>query len=466
MHDIHATSSCNLLYGEQIMKFTDKFIANMIPKAKQYVKRESDGFAIRMLPSGFKTWLFIYTLAGKRRQMNLGDYPDISLAKARDRATDARQAFKDGKDPQEVGFEWHKNPERERREAAKRIEEDRLNPTVRQLMHEYIERHAKVLKRETSRIEDERLLNKDVIPAWGDRKAKDIKKRDVVLLLESVLERGPALSNNILKVTRKMFNFGVERDMLEYTPFTGVKPLAPIVQRDRTLSEDEIRALWNTELPKASMSPETKRILKLILVTGQRPGEVAGIHAREVDGQWWTIPPERAKNKTAHRVYLTKTALELLGESEGYFFPSPKNGLLDKNDVIIDTHIDDNAVAYAIRKNLKDYKPRRKIKGETLKMVKVAEDKKIAIDHFTPHDLRRTAATCLAGIGFSDETIDAVLGHKKTGVVKIYNRHKYDSEKQKALEAWERKLKRITSGKGSGNVISITTAKNKASAAG
>jgi hypothetical protein len=81
------------------MKFTDKFILNMIPKAKQYVKRESGGFAIRMLPSGFKTWLFIYTLAGKRRQMNLGDYPDISLAKARDRATDARQAFKDGKDP-------------------------------------------------------------------------------------------------------------------------------------------------------------------------------------------------------------------------------------------------------------------------------------------------------------------------------------------------------------------------------
>ena len=153
------------------------------------------------MASGFKTWLFIYTIAGKRRQMNLGDYPDISLAKARDRATDARQAFKDGKDPQEVGFEWHKNPERERREAAKRIEEDRLNPTVRQLMHEYIERHAKVLKRETSRIEDERLLNKDVIPAWGDRKAKDIKKRDVVLLLESVLERGPALSNNILKAS-------------------------------------------------------------------------------------------------------------------------------------------------------------------------------------------------------------------------------------------------------------------------
>ena len=99
-------------------------------------------------------------------------------------------------------------------------------------------------------------------------------------------------------------------------------------------------------------------------------------------------------------------------------------------------------------------------------MVKVAEDKKIAIDHFTPHDLRRTAATCLAGIGFSDEIIDAVLGHKKTGVVKIYNRHKYDNEKQKALEAWERKLKRITSGKGSGNVILIDTAKNKSSAVG
>ena len=367
--------------------------------------------------------------------MNLGDYPDISLAKARERANEARLALKNGKDPQEIGIEWHSNPVRERREALQREEEDRRNPTVRQLAHEYMERHAKIMKRESSWIEDERLLNKDVLPIWGDRKANEIKKRDVMRLLESVLQRGPALCNNILKVTRKMFNFAVERDILEHTPFTGVKSPAPITERDRTLSEAEIRAFWNTELPKASMTPATKAILKLILLTGQRPGEVAGMHSREIEDNWWTIPAERAKNNTLHRVFLTETALELIGNQNGFVFPSrSKQG-----------HIDENAVAYAIRRNLKDYKPRRAIKGDSIRMVKVAENRKMELDHFTPHDLRRTAATFLALLGYSDEIIDAVISHKKIGVIKLYNRHKYDNEKKAALESWEQKLLNILS---------------------
>ncbi|OHB54679.1 MAG: hypothetical protein A2Y12_19155 [Planctomycetes bacterium GWF2_42_9] len=443
------------------MKFTDPYIRNLKPKDKMYQVRESDGYGVRVLPSGLRIFIFVYTIAGKRRQMNLGDYPDVTLAKARERLIDVRQALKDGKDPQEIGFEWHKNPEREKREAVKAEEEDRCNPTVKKLAEDYMNRHAKVNKRESSWKEDERLLNVNVLPFWGDRKAKDIRRRDVKLLLETYQDR-PALCNNVLKVTRKMFNFAVDDEIIDMTPFANIKAPVQITSRERTLSEDEIKALWTSELPKASMSAETKRILKLILVTGQRPGEVAGIHAKEVDGLWWTIPAERAKNKTTHRVYLTKTALELLGESEGYFFPSPKNGQTEKDGVtIINTHIDDNAVAYAIRRNLKDYKPRRAIKGESISMVKVAEDKKMEMEHFTPHDLRRTAATMLAQLSFSDETIDAVLGHKKTGVVKIYNRHKYDLEKQKALEAWERKLNSIITVKES-NVISIDSRKQKA----
>jgi len=440
------------------MKFSDKYIAGLKPKEKMYQIRESDGFGVRVLPSGLRIFVFIYTITGKRRQMNLGDYPDVSLSKARDRAGDARQVLKDGKDPQEFGFEWHKNPERDRREAARKAEEDLRNPTVEELAKEYMKRHAKVLKRESSWKEDERLLNKDVLPVWGERKANDIRRRDCVLLLESFVDR-PALCNNILKVTRKMFNFALERDILEFSPFTGVKCPAPITHRERTLSEDEIKALWNTELPKASMSDEVKRILELILVTMQRPGEVAGIHAREIEGRWWTIPPERSKNKITHRVYLTDLALQLLGDSKGYYFPSPVIRT-DEAGKIIEAHIDENAVAYAIRRNLKNYQPRRAIKGETISMVKVKDDRKMEIEHFTPHDLRRTGATFLAQLNFSDETIDAVLGHKKQGVVKIYNRHKYDVEKQGALEAWERKLKSITAGT-KGKVIPISQKKAK-----
>ena len=443
------------------MRFTDKYILSLKPQEKMCQVREGEGFGIRVLPSGVKIWFFIYTLGGKRRQMNLGDYPDISLSDARDRLLDVRREFKDGRDPQEAGFEWHSNPEREKREAAKTAEEERKNPTVKLLSEDYMTRHAKINKRESSWKEDERLLEKNILPLWGNRKATSIRKRDCVALLDTYLDR-PALCHNILKLTRKMFNFAVEKDILEFSPFTGVKAPVQINHRERVLSEDEVRAFWTTELPKASMSAEVKGILKLALLTGQRVGEICGICKGEIDGNWWTIPAERTKNGVTHRVHLTKSALDVLTEQVGdYYFPSPKNGLPDENGVPQYCHIDENAVAYAIRRNLKNYKPRRPIKGKTVSMVKVAEDRKMEMEHFTPHDLRRTCATFLAQLGCSDEVIDAVLNHKKTGVIKIYNRHKYDLEKQKALEAWERKLLCIITGNKT-NVIPISSGKRSA----
>lgn len=422
------------------MKFTDKYIYNLKPKDKMYQLREGDGFGIRILSSGVKIWIFTYTIAGRRRQMNLGSYPGITLANARARLLDVRKAFKDGQDPQEVGFVWHRNPEREKREAEEAAEQERKKPTVRKLADEYMTLHAKINKRETSWKEDERLLNKDVLPLWGERKACDIKKRDCVLLLEAFMDR-PALCHNILKLTRKMFNFSVERDILKHTPFTGVKAPVQISHRERVLSEDEIRALWTTELPKASMSTEVKNILKIALLTGQRVGEICGITPQEIDGEWWTIPGQRTKNGVTHRVYLTKTVRSILGTPKGeYYFPSPKINNTNKNGIPANNHINKNAVSSAVRRNLKGYKGRRITEGEKLKMVKVREDRKMELDHFTPHDLRRTCATFLSGIGQSDEVIDALLNHKKTGVIKIYNHNNYAAEKQVALEAWECKL--------------------------
>lgn len=458
-------------------RFTDKAISNLKPQTKQYYLWEGDGFAIRVTPAGVKTpngaktWLFIYTFQGKRREMNLGRYPTVTLATARERLTDVRKSLSNGIDPQEVGFVWHKNPERVRREVARQSEEDRRNPTVKQLAKEYMEKHANVNKRASSAKEDQRLLDKDVLSVWGDRKAKDIRKRDVILLLENASKRGAALTHNIFKLVRKMYNFAVSRDILENTPCAGVNidEIAMITSRDRVLKEpqdnngvDEILTFW-AEVDKASMSSEVKRILKLILATGQRPGEVAGIHSSEVDGNWWTIPVERRKVKEKskvkpqpHRVYLSKLALELLGSPcplSGYYFPSPVIKT-DDNDNPIYNHIDENAVAYAIRRNLKDYVPRRAIKGDKISMVEVPDAKKMVMEHFTPHDLRRTCSTRLAELGFRDEINDAILGHAKQGVLGIYNRYKYDKEKQMAMEAWERKIKSIITGEKS-NVIQI-----------
>jgi integrase len=381
-------------------RFTDKFVASLRPTEKEYWVREGHGFAIRVLPSGEKVWYYIYTFDHRKRYMRLfpGGYPGVALADARKAFDAAKVKVQNGLDP----LEEDRTAREERRKA----------PLVGDLVQEYIEKHAKRFKRSWAK--DQAILNRDVIPAWGDRKAVDIVKRDVILLLEQIIERGaPGMANNCFQIVRKMFNFAVERDILPFSPCTGAKLPAPKKSRDRVLSEEEIRNLWGN-LDQAGIADATKRGIKLTLVTAQRPGEVIGMHRGEIDGRWWTIPAERAKNGKAHRVYLSDLALYLIGETKGYIFPCPHHAK--------EQPIGGNAMVVALKRNRK--------------MLGIEE-------HFTPHDLRRTAATNMAESGAMDEVIDAILNHAKQGVIRVYNQYRYDKEKQLTLESWARKLEGI-----------------------
>lgn len=444
------------------MDFSDKYIASLKPTDKINDVRESKGFGIRVLPSGVKTWFFIYRIDGKRRFMNLGHYPSISLKDARKKYRDAYDLYEQGKDPAALA-----ESEQDARRKA---------PTVSDLVKEYMDNHAKPNKKTWKR--DEFCLNNDVLPVIGKVKAQDVKKRDLVLLLEKIVERGaPGQARTVLEVMRRMFTFAVERDILENSPMFGVKPLTKKVSKDRVLTADEIKTLWSG-LDTAGISDEIKRALRLILVTGARPGEVIGMHTSEIDGDWWQIPADRSKNGIVHRVFLTGTAKEIIGPLEvmseetgemvdkGYIFPSPRVEIDPETEKPIIKPIDVNALAYAIRRNLKDYKRQRAARkasdSDTPVMVPVKDEKKIDMQPFTPHDLRRTAATLLAELGYSNEIIDAILGHKARGVVAVYNRHDYAKEKQTAMEALERKLKSITESKKADNVVSIQAGRKTA----
>ena len=207
--------------------------------------------------------------------------------------------------------------------------------------------------------------------------------------------------------------------------------------RERALSPEEIRTLWEN-MGTSSMSDNVRRALKLILVTGQRPGEVIGMHRREISGDWWTIPVERSKNKQAHRVFLTALAKDLIGEADGFVFPSPVNR--GKPTEV-------RSLTIAIKSNL-PHTPESTV-----------EDR-LKIPHFVPHDLRRSAATCWAEMGISGELIDRLQNHitrQKQGVGHVYNRYSYDREKQAALEAWERKLISITAGDAGRDAANVLT---------
>lgn len=406
------------------MKLTDRSIRAIKPRKDRFEVWETGraGFGLRVAPSGRKTWIYLYRFNGKPRRMTLGTYPAMSLAEAHAVQAEAAKALDSDIDPGAA--------DRAAREAL------RQEPTVEQLVTEFVKKGL-IAKGNRSWEEYQRNLNKDIVPAWGHRKARDIKKRDVILLLESILERGsPNQSTQVFKIIRRMFNFAIERDILQASPCAQVKPLVPTVKKDRFLSADEIRVFWNN-LDDCNMSEGMRRALKLVLVTAQRPGEVIGSHSSELDGCWWTIPAERCKNKRTHRVYLTPMARELFqNHDQGYLFPSPRR---DEHDRIRPVHI--NAMAHALRKALAPHPESGR--------------RALDLEHFTPHDLRRTAATFLGEIGISGEIIGKVLNHADRSVTAIYNRHTYDKEKRQALEAWARNLDRIIHGKKEDKVIEI-----------
>ena len=406
------------------MKFTGKGIMALKPKAERYEVWESgrSGFGLRVSPKGRKSFVYMYRFDGKPRRMTLGSFPGVSLASAHVKHAQAKETLEKGDDPGALHVE--------KRRAEHQAE------TVDDLVEEYLEKWARPRKRSAD--EDERILRKDVLPVWGKRKAKDIRRREVILLLDTIVERGaPIAANRTLSVIRRMFNFAVARDLLDATPVAMVRAPAKETQRDRVLSVDEIRILWNG-LDGAGMTPAIKLALKLQLVTAQRKGEIVGAVLSEFDfvDKTWTIPARRSKNGIAHKVPLSPLALILVEEAlnlagaSSWLFPSPRG----------DGHIDPKAVNHALRRACMPPEERPK-------SAQYSQSPAIGVTGVVPHDLRRTAASSMTALGINRLVVSKILNYVESSVTAIYDRYPYDAEKRHALEAWAAYLEGILSGK-------------------
>jgi len=398
------------------MKLTDAKVKALISKKARYVEWDNgSGFGVRVSTAGRKTFVFMYRFESRPRMMTIGPYPKVTLAEARTKAIQTKEEVSKGNDP---GASW----------VEKKLS-DRKAPTVAGLIEEYLEKWAKPRKKTWK--EDERILNKDVLPIWGRKKAQSIKRRDVVLLLDEIVDRGaPISANKTFQVIRKVFNFAVSRSILEFSPCVGVQNPAEAKARDRILDESEIRKFW-LNMENAKISKGTRLVLKFLLVTGQRRGETVAAEWNEMDLEknWWLIPGSKTKSGTPHKVPLSPMAMEIIHEikknnaGSQWLFP----GLSGKE------HLDPRTISHAISKNRE----------------------KFGIAHFTPHDLRRTTAFHMAGLGIPRLTISKILNHTEGGATKIYDRHTYDSEKRQTLETWSRKLESIITGQPAGKVINL-----------
>lgn len=250
------------------------------------------GLVLRITSSGRKTWAVWYRHQGRSRRVTLGVYPALGLADARKLANTMLRDIALGGDPA--------GTKKDQREAD----------TFRELANEYIERHAKRHKKSWK--EDRRALDRDLIPALGNLKAASIKRRDILKVLEGIHERGaPVLANRTLEIVKKMFNWAVEQELLDFSPATVIKPLGQEKARERVLTDDEIRAVWKA---LESERPKVRAIFQLLFLTAQRKGEVSRMAADQIDesSAVWTIPAANSKNGRAHRVPLSPPALEIV----------------------------------------------------------------------------------------------------------------------------------------------------------
>jgi len=373
---------------------------------------DSGGLYIIVNASGKKTWASRYTSPdGKRRWQYRGDYPTVDMKRARDLNRDIQEMSAAGMDPQNLGDGLG------------------IDPTLEEVFHLFIkkgvDRKGNAL-RESTINGYKQAFDADVLPIIGKRKIRDLKKRDIISTLELIIDRGAVnQANQVYRRLRRVMSFAAARDIIEFSPMAAMEPIGETNRRSRVLTDAEIKTFLQWE-PR---STQTKRILQLILITGARPGEVAGMTRDEISGDWWTIPAERSKTKTPHMVYLTDLAKELLPEDR----------------FSISRHVADRTLNRALESNA-EIPDTRKRGGQP---------SPLRLEKFIPHDLRRTMATGLASLGFTDEVINAVQGRAKLGIIGTYNLHTYEKESQKAAKAWTSKLKKIMGANVNKKVVNI-----------
>jgi hypothetical protein len=252
------------------MPFTDRQVNALRPKIARYEVPEPGrtGLAVRVTSTGIKTWTFRYRFNGEQQRMVFGAYPAMSLADAREALAKAKKHLDTGHDPGAI--------------VADIRHAERTAPTMAAVAQEYLDRHASRTMRPATVREDRRILDREIVPAWRHRRAKQITRRDLIVLLDAIEDRGArVLRNRVAGVLSRVFLFALDRGIVDASPAVNVKRLEE-QPRKRFLSQDEIRAFW-FGLDTVPITPAIKMALRWALVTGQRRGELAGARRDEID---------------------------------------------------------------------------------------------------------------------------------------------------------------------------------------
>jgi integrase len=372
------------------------------------------GLELRVTPTGAKTFAFRFRDRHSKRveRITIGRYPDVMLRDARLRADGLRREIAAGR-----------NPATHKREAPAR--------TFAALADRYLVEHARRFKRSAD--QDERNLRLHVLPRWGRRDYAGIGRADVIALAERLATAGkPVLANRVQALVSSIFSFAVDAALIPANPCSRLRKRGQEKAKTRTLTDEEIRLLW-TRAVEPPVSRAVGLALRLVLLTGCRPSEVAGMTTAELEisgagvVKSWTVPAARSKNGRAHYVPLPSLAAEQITEAltlangDQAIFPSRAG------------QVAGHALAVAMAR---------------LGAATGADDWP------TPHDMRRTCATRLAAAGVPAEDVRAVLNHVRADVTgKHYDLYDRAKEKRAALTRWAQVVTTILAPAPSDNVV-------------
>lgn len=374
------------------MSLSDTAVKSFKPQQKLIHKSDGKGLFLAIYPGGTKTWLYRYSLNGKRpTPLKLGSYPAMSLSEARKKRQELEDIVKSGKDP--------------------RQEDEKALLTFGQFVETYFEKVVKSDRKNPSSIR--RYLDRDILPTLKDKLLTDVSIEDVQKIVELKKDQGSdSVALEIRNLIKRIFDYAIAQQKLIFNPAKALpsRYIFKPKSRDRALTPAEIKT-YLTGLYNSNMSRQNKLALHLIMLCLTRRTETVQARWENVDleKKEWFIPISDSKTDEAHVVYLSDPAcaifeeLKYLSNGSDWVFVS----VSDRT-----RHIEPSTLNHALKTIHYD------------------------IPHFTIHDSRRTASTLLHDAGFSSDVIEKALNHKIAGIRGVYNKAAYAEQRKEMLKFW------------------------------
>jgi integrase len=416
------------------MKLNDRNVSASKPELQPgetdviFFDDDMPGFGLRVRASGSRTWVFQYSRNGRARKMTLGKYPGMTAQAAREIVAPLYHQVGLGRDPAS-----------EKQQAQ--VDHDSFGDVVALYL---AAKRADIQKddyRERTYVETARYLNKYARSLHTTQLAK-VTRRDIADLLSKVVrDHGSAAANRTRSNLSALFTWAIKEGKAEANAVLGTAKREE-KSRDRVLTDAELAAIWNA-LPDGDYS----RIVRLLMLTGQRREEIGGLRWSEIAGDTINLPPNRTKNGLAHFVPLAAPARDILttqprGERDHVFGRGDGEGGFagwSAAKASLDTQLADREFIYPNRRDIPE-----KMRPWTL------------------HDLRRTCATGMAELGVQPHIVELVLNHisgHKGGIAGVYNRAVNGKERREALELWAKHVSALVGeGKKSGPFAVIADA--------